>query len=1422
MRKYISFLLVISLLASVIAFPVVGFADDKKLLASQSFNGIVTGLSPTGDTVATGNAKVVVTKEGKEKGLELSKAAADASLYMAATPGKKFVSLYSDIKYTGGWSKTDFYIQNAANKQYVIGTVATNGALTLANGKRVTTVPKDRDTSIQITYDMQNKRVSIYIGGKCVLNNRFLDTAAFTDVAGMGIKVAGEKGKSFIVDNFAIFEGKSLVKSSNIPKAAFLNESIEIAPEEESVSSTEGEYEGEDIYFVTSFEETEYEPFTLNSINTGLIRTPSSNSIEVVTDIFNENNKYAKLEKTVAAESYIALYGNPDAHYTVIEADLSTESNTPAGKILFSRDGRTDNYFNTFLTITADGVISTHNKITVGKIEPMKWLHLGVLIDLKQRNFDVYVNGELKAEDVPFQNKELIGFGLFRMGCDKYNNTGTLLFDNIKLYEGKTFRETPYSCRSNRMPKDGVAKGYIDMNKVVSPYSNTYYTDLTKYNSKHEIILEDFDETCYMHKEDLEVIFGKTVRLEGQNQTNPDYYNITLTSRASGYMETRMDTRLYMFSKSPINLTDAQLMEVLHYVFNERPDAEKILELFNTVNKNQRPRVLMNADDLARIKASYQTDPYMKEWYKNIIATADKMIGRSPYKYKLTGTSMADVTESLSEIGCICLAYILTGEEKYLTTTWDFLVNICNMKDFSPAGYLDYGELPYVLAVGYDWLYDYWTEEQRQYLAEKIYEKAIHFTYKMYHNEFKEESGKMYTTWWDGDSNFNAVINSGLIASAIAIMDTYPKICSEFIEMANKAMEYFTTSYYPDGAWHEGLGYWSYSSGYLMRGVKTMENAFGTSFGIMSAPGLNKTGWYATTLSGSTETFALGDGGGGGFVNNAAIAYMASYFNDKELMAVRFNEFDIYKLKGSYEDMIYYNPGLMDANTKVSLDTYMAGMEAIGMREAWYDTGATAVGFSGGKNTRVHGHMDIGSFQFDMAGERFITDIGAENYRAPGGYFGANRYRFYKSRPEGHNLYIINPEDNTDYYGQVSGASSKAVLAVSKDRGAISTIDLSAAYAPWATKAIRGVMLGDDRRSVTVRDEIDLIKPNSEVYWFAHTRGCDYEFINATTVVISKNGKKILATIDTNASEFEFKEMEAKTLAPSMETLVTNTVLSTSGVKKLAIVCKGTGRLNITVKFKQFDDEMIDAKPTNLNIADWTIPDGKVTPLPKLDSIYVNGKALEEFDGAVTGYSYMMPTTATAPYAVSVASDLKCEITQASAIGEDALVRVYSNEDASVYRTYRINFWQKEPLGDVDGMRRYPVAKMTSSQNATENNTPDCANDGDFATWWSANASETDPHWMMYELEDVFAIEKIGVAWYNGGNRVGKYKLEVSEDGVNWTTVFNGETLKNAADKPEYTQLGGRKAKFVKITGYGTTVNGYVMVGELQILGNQR
>ena len=299
--------------------------------------------------------------------------------------------------------------------------------------------------------------------------------------------------------------------------------------------------------------------------------------------------------------------------------------------------------------------------------------------------------------------------------------------------------------------------------------------------------------------------------------------------------------------------------------------------------------------------------------------------------------------------------------------------------------------------------------------------------------------------------------------------------------------------------------------------------------------------------------------------------------------------------------------------------------------------------------------------------------------------------------------------------------------------------------------------------------------------------------------------------------------MDPVTLTPVTEEHVSNTDMTKKGFKKLAIVCKGTGRLNITVKFKQFDDEIIDAAPTTLDIADWTIPDGEVTPLPVVDGIYVDGNLVEGFEPKVTGYSYLMPTKATKPAQVTVATSNKYEIVQAPSIGEDAIIKVYLPGNDAVYRVYRVNFWQKPPLADVDGMRRYPVAKGTSSSNATENNTPEQSMDGDFKTWWSALAEDKENgQWMMYELDDVYPVEKIGVAWYNGGNRTGTYKIEISEDGSTWTTVYDGKTLKYDLDKYEFTHVGGNMVKFVKVTGYGTDVNDYVMVGEMVVLGNQR
>ena len=549
--------------------------------------------------------------------------------------------------------------------------------------------------------------------------------------------------------------------------------------------------------------------------------------------------------------------------------------------------------------------------------------------------------------------------------------------------------------------------------------------------------------------------------------------------------------------------------------------------------------------------------------------------------------------------------------------------------------------------------------------------------------------------------------------------------------------------------------------------------------------------------------------------------WCATEYKDSELMGMRLQELESFGIKGGADEMLYYDPSLYEGEVEPALDTFMDGMEVICLREAWYDKGTTFLGASGGHNGRGHGHYDTGSFQIDMAGERFITESGAEDYGAPGGYFTTNRYRFYKSRPEGHNMYIINPEnENPDYYGVIPGSRAEGELVLSKPRGAIGKMDLSQIYGNWVSHAERGFMLTDDRRSVTVRDEIDLLQPDSEIYYSLHTRA-KIQKLNDTQMLLTNNGKKMLVSLVTNGEDVVFEEAEAKTISTITPTIVKDSDNTSKGLRKMVIKMKGTGKVNITLKFKLYDDMMIADYPEDINIANWTIPDGEPTPLPVADAIYIDGELVDGFDPKVTGYSKNIRSEAETAPVVTVDTDHRYEIIPTPTPEGDTLVKVYADGRDDVYRTYRINFWKKPPLQDIDGMRRYPIFNVTASDIPEEQNTPDKTFDMDFGTRWAADSTYTPQQWIMYELDDTYPIEKIGIAWMSGTARQYKYKLEISIDGKNWTKIYEGESSGTTA-KCEYHELGGQMAKFVRYTGSGNTVNNWNSITEVEILGNQR
>ena len=1417
MRKLISLFLVISFIVPMAALPASALGDDVSFIVTESFNGQVTGAVP--DTgIASGSAKVTVTVPGKDKALELSGTKKESGFLCNVPDEASTLSVFFEIEYTGGWSKTNFYVLDSANKSFNLATVNTNGEIRSGDTRLSSVMSKGRKVPVQITYNKKYQKASIYVDNKCLTAFRYMGSSAPKTIGGFGVKVTGNPEYSCLIDNFAIFEGTKHIKSSAIPKASF--------SKEELVASSDGaeaeEFVGDTVYTNRTFDETDGRPeFEKVTVSLG------GNRITIEESVF-DGNKYIRLDKRGTKQGYISYSGNSSARYVVAQADFSTDRYTPSSQLFYLRDGNAYSMFCPLLNLAAStGRVTTQTGLYVCTIEPLKWVNVAVVTDCKDLTYDVYVDNKLVHEKVPFTNKTITAVPMFRTSVNATTGTGTLLIDNLKTYEGKEPRELKEPAREPAFNSESYAISLLGNMKALEPYNNNLFSDGKKSKAANYMKVELDDKLVYAHADDLKALLGDGAKLTSPHPDDANFYDVYKTGEASGYLVKNVDTRLFLFSKAPIDLNSTELDEVRRHMFHDRPSRDKLWEDYKKTSNGQHPRILINKADVERIKGLYNSgDPYMKKWGDKAIEVATSWLGKKEFTYVGSPTDgYADLgLTSMNPFMSLMFAYHFTGNTRYIDRAWKYAENMCLLEDWNPeVTFLDVGELSFQVGLCYDWLYDYITEEQRAFLAKNLLEKGVELFRKVYYQEL-DHTG-WYVTFYRATNNWGAVTNGGVMCGAMALLDVYPETAMEVVYCANRCIEYMTGSYYPRGAWEEGITYWNYALQYLTYTMLSLENTFGSSYGLHNIPGLDSTGYYGSKITGATGVYTTGDASSG-FINNRYIMSLAKRYGDAQLMATKLLEMEKYGHNPTALEMIFYDPALVAGEVDLSLDSYMEGLETISLREAWFDQTATYLGAHGGDNKRSHGHMDIGSFSIDMAGIRFIHDVGGENYNAKGGYFTTNRYRFYASRPEGHNLYIINPEeDNLDYFGQ-DNATVPSEIRVSKPRGAIATIDLSNAYKSWTNSALRGFMMSDDRRSITVRDEIDLKGDDNYIYWFVHTNK-NVEYLERNTAVIEKDGKKMQITVDCDAPDWSFELVPSKTMSNVTGTVVKDTNKESQNYKTMAVIVHGaSGKVNITAKFKLADDALTDPNPVDLPIAEWTIPDGEVTPLPTVDMIYADGEPIEDFDPAVGGYSTLVPNKETKVPTITVDTTNRYEISQSTEFGTDTLIKVYAPNNPEVYRTYRINFYKMAALTDIDGMRRYPVAEVTCVDDFEATSPPNNVIDQNFGTRWASESkTNTDKtvteEWITLELDDIYPIEKVGISWMNGDSRVYKFKLEISEDGQKWTQVFNGSS-KSGTTALEYTQLGGKKAKYVRYTGFGNSSNGWNSVTEIAVLGNER
>ncbi|MBQ7876157.1 MAG: leucine-rich repeat protein [Clostridia bacterium] len=124
----------------------------------------------------------------------------------------------------------------------------------------------------------------------------------------------------------------------------------------------------------------------------------------------------------------------------------------------------------------------------------------------------------------------------------------------------------------------------------------------------------------------------------------------------------------------------------------------------------------------------------------------------------------------------------------------------------------------------------------------------------------------------------------------------------------------------------------------------------------------------------------------------------------------------------------------------------------------------------------------------------------------------------------------------------------------------------------------------------------------------------------------------------------------------------------------------------------------------------------------------------------------------------------------------------------------------------ANGVIRVTLNDITVSQVPELENGAFNMIDGLTQTRWSAEVTDkNDPCWAIFDLGEVHELDKIGISFYRELIRTTEFSVEVSLDGLEYTTAIARRNSPGKSEMVEYYSLGGVSARYVRLSGYGNS-----------------
>ena len=1442
-NKLTSALLAVSMLLHVFAVSI--FADDA--IVYEGFDELTTYSYELPGFEITGGDGKVVPRAQRNKAFRLPEGLVNLKKSFDRTPGAEYT--------------VSFEINPAKNESLdvsvgVVSGIALydfikikNGRVLLPDGKDARGVFAGKFNLIEITVNAAKKRFDLRVNGK-----KYADSWIFSNcpssVSAMYINKT--TGSECDIDNITVSSGNTITE---LPAAAY-NES-----------------ENEDLFINQN--NGDYTYFRSNSICTGgsgvqsffnYNEVPKSGKITREMADYKNPNKgdCIILEKTTGDDVYFEtnikkvkiLEDNRQYKYFYIENDLWCSNSKMKGYMFVLRDNTTGTYRDTNLaTYQGKDIVLCDGSVLKNVIKPETWLNFKALVDLEGHTAKIYINDELAADNIKI-NARTQTLTLIRFTVEREAELGTVKVRNTEFTGLVKKPENLDFVRTDVFANDDVIRAYLLDKVSFHHYSDIYFADNARHNLSDSSIYEN--DEMYITVNDLNSAFKRDFTLNGNVISEPDGTQLELSGKTvekdgkvylplketaalmgkyttdDGYgmiivsdrkMHWKPEEDLPQFKKpwsDGKSTILSELQELNSFLMFERPTKEQLIEEFNGVMETRsqaHPRLFVTQDDFDNMINLAKTDEYVKFMVDKLVRNADKEceLPISTYTFSDNYRTYNTANAFNNRMQWLGLAYKLTGNEKYAECAWKNMESVCGFPDFNISHVIDAALYTGGLAIGYDWCYDYLSEEQRSIIENaainkgmKEIDRAFYYAQPASASESTMQSSTQivnYFTKWM--SNYNTHVNVGLITAALTFTEADPVFCFEAMNHAMRSTEYTMYGFLPSGSWAESPSYWTVTVGAMVKIIASLESVFGRDFGFCEYQGFRDTGLFYASFTSPNGLIAYCDEtGDSGNITTPEMSFLSKRFNQPALAAYRRKgiQGDFKKLYSSAVglfDLLYYTPGV-DVSEAANLPhmSYYHGLESVAFHEDYTDPNGFFFVAYGGLSYYYHAHNDGGAFAFDMLGERWATDLGKEDYN-----IGIAPNEIYRKRTEGHNTLTIN---NANGYNQDANAFAPLIEAKESELGGYAVMDMSDYYKIRDAESVkRGFYIDDGYMSLTVRDEM-VLNRDSEVYWFMHTKA-DIDIVDEKTAILSQNGKSIVLQFETNAPTFELTSMAAQPLPSSPQKSGQN---PNTGFRKVAIRLNGSGEINLTVRMSPYSVDKVDTNP----ISQWKVPEGKKEQKEDFGyKLIVDGTELSRASSIPVLDKERIPewkiVTNDPTKIVEIVNDPK-------KLDERVEINIYSADRSKKMQTRLLYSTTADTL--LDFFTSYSAESISVSDEPEEENPGKNAIDGDIITRWCAKQPDA---YGIIDFGSPVSFDAFAAGFWKGNERKYTFELYASNDGESYEPIDDGKFISSGiSDNYEIYRLNKvYTARYIKFVNKGNSAaaspnNEFSNLTELKLL----